>query len=259
MRKNIALVVVGLLAGLVTSAGVASAHAAYKSSDPADGATVSSPPSRVTAEFTEPLADGSYLQVTDPCGARVDAGDVSIVGYEMSVSMSGSRSGRYTVFYKAFSRLDPHVVEGTFEFTATSGSSCSPPEDDPEPSGDSSGSSGSGGSNEPERSGGSDAGSSSRSTQVDLAQGGAGGDDRRTRRASGERSDRSQRTSGVPGRPPSSARVPNITAPEEDGKARDDSVYDGIPMGSFAVSLLFAGLIGAAGGKIYAGIMGPRA
>lgn len=48
---------------LTVSAPVAQAHAAYESSDPADGATVSSPPSRVTADFTEPLvARGSRLR-----------------------------------------------------------------------------------------------------------------------------------------------------------------------------------------------------
>jgi hypothetical protein len=45
------------------------------------------------------------------------------------------------------------------------------------------------------------------------------------------------------------------------GKAREphaSSIWDGIPLGDFAISLVVAALIGAAGGRIYAGIVGPR-
>lgn len=252
MRKIPVLLALALLVAIVVVPDVASAHAAYKSSEPADQATVASPPSRVTAEFTEPLAGGSFLRITDACQDRVDSGDVSIVGYEMSVSMSGSRSGRYVVFYRAHSRLDPHVVEGTFTFTATSGSSCPSDEDAPAPADDSAPPSAPGGD-----------GVSSTDQDVDLAQGssgrsgrsgGGGGGDR----AASERRNRSRRSS-PPGRPPSSAQVPNLVAPEEDEQAEGTSVYDDIPLGPFLVGLLLAALIGAGGGKIYAGIMGPRA
>lgn len=249
MRRAVAVLVLALLGGLVALAGPAYAHAAYKSSEPADRSSVSSPPSRVTAEFTEPLADGSYLQVTDPCGSRVDGGDVSIVGYEMSVSMSGSRSGTYTVFYKALSQLDPHVVEGTFTFNVTSGPACSSAAEEPPPSeGDA-----------PDRSRATEQSSSEEPGAV-FAQGnsGGGGGNASSTEARSERSGPAAGSSRPPGRPPTSAKVPNIAA---DGGTDEEqrSVYDGIPMGTFAVSLLLAAVIGAAGGKIYAGIMGPRA
>lgn len=249
MPKLLALLVVALLTGAIALPDTARAHAAYKDSEPADKSTVGSPPSRVTAEFTEPLAGGSFLQITDACGDRVDSGDVSIVGYEMSVSMSGSKSGRYSVFYRAHSQLDPHVVEGTFTFTATSGSSCPSDEAAPRPADET----------EPEREAGGD-GPSSTNRQVDLAQGpsrgsrGGGGGARGPERASAPRS-----SSPPPGRPPSSAQVPNLVAPEEDEQADRPSVYEGIPLGPFLAGLLLAALIGAGGGKIYAGIMGPRA
>ncbi len=243
------LLALALLVAIVVLPDVALAHAAYKSSEPADRSTVSSPPSRVTAEFTEPLAGGSYLRITDACNERVDSGDVSIVGYEMSVSMSGSRSGRYVVFYRAHSQLDPHVVEGTFTFTATSGSSCPSDEDAPAPADDSA----------PRRAPQGD-GVSSTDRNVEVAQGSSGrsGGGGRGDRAAPERRKPSGRSS-PPGRPPSSARVPNIVAPQEDRQAEGSSVYDGIPLGPFLVGLLLAALIGAGGGKIYAGIMGPRA
>ena len=248
MRRIVVLLTASL--ALVALAGPAGAHAAYKSSDPADRSSVSAPPSRVTAEFTEPLAQGSYLQITDPCGSRVDGGDVSIVGYEMAVSMSGSRSGTYTVFYQALSQLDPHVVEGTFTFGVTSGPGCEPaaeepPTDttDPDPSDDTDESTS--GTDDPlfaqSNSSGSGPGSNA-----------DGGGNFEPGRSTG-------RSSRPPGREPIAAKVPNIAAPQGPAEERETSVYDGIPMGSFAVSLLLAALIGAAGGKIYAGIMGPRA
>ena len=248
MRRPVILLTV--LVALVALSGPARAHAAYKSSDPADRSSVSSPPSRVTAEFTEPLAQGSYLQITDPCGSRVDGGDVSIVGYEMAVSMSGSRSGTYTVFYKALSQLDPHVVEGTFTFGVTAGPGCDsttqePPSDstDPDPSDD---------TDEPSAEADDPLLAQSDSSGSGPGPGTSGGGNFETSRASG-------RSSRPPGREPIAAKVPNIAAPERPAEDQDASVYDGIPMGSFAVSLLLAALIGAAGGKIYAGIMGPRA
>ena len=248
MRRIVVLLTV--LVVLVALSGPASAHAAYKSSDPADRSTVSSPPSRVSAEFTEPLAQGSYLQITDPCGSRVDGGDVSIVGYEMAVSMSGSRSGTYTAFYKALSQLDPHVVEGTFTFGVTSGPGCEPTTQEPPLD-----------STDPDPSEDTD----ENSTQADdplLAQSDSSGSGPGSTTGGGgnfETGRSTGRSSRPPGREPIAAKVPNIAARERPAEERDASVYDGIPMGSFAISLVLAALIGAAGGKIYAGIMGPRA
>lgn len=250
MRKLGALCVLALLAVVALYPGIAEAHAAYKSSEPGDRSSVGSPPSRVTAEFTEPLANGSYLQVTDPCGSRVDAGDVSIVGYEMRVSMSGSRSGPYSVFYKALSQLDPHVVEGTFSFTVTSGPACPSAAEDPPASEE----------DPPEGPAQTDQGSSEEPEAVVAQSDSEGGpQDRNSGGGNFGRSADTGRASRPPGRAPTSARVPNIAAPDERQDDGERSVYDGIPMGSFAAALVLSALIGAAGGKIYAGIMGPRA
>ncbi len=202
---------------LVALPGVASAHAAYESSTPANGATVSSPPSGVTAEFTEPLAEGSYLRVFDPCGDQVDNGDVQIVGYEMSVSMSASTAGTYRVGFFALSRLDPHDTSGEFSFDVTRGEACS----------------------------GDRAGRSSRSTERGRGDGeqGARGGSKRPR-------------GGGPGR--SSVDVA-LAADAQETKVVQASAWEGIPTRPFLAGLALAALIGAAGGKIYAGIMGPRA
>ena len=234
---------------LVAVAPVAGAHAAYKSSEPASDATVDSAPSRVTAEFTEPLAEGSYLRVTGPCGERVDAGDVEIVGYEMSVSMSGAEAGRYVVSFRAFSRLDPHVTQGEFAFMASDGQAC--PGAQPQAVAE-----------RPERSSSDGAPSSAQDSLVSAA-GDDGSDGASAAGGRVERADRpdrvaSNRTEKPFRQAPERAVVPNLQA----AAAREDeerSVWDGIPIASFVTGLLLAAVIGAAGGKIYAGIMGPRA
>lgn len=247
-----------VVSALVSSAPVAFAHAAYKSSDPPDEGRVGSPPARVTAEFTEPLAGGSYLQVTDPCGRRVDEGDVAISGYTMSVSMNGVAAGRYVVFYRAHSQLDPHVTQGEFQFTATSGDRC-PGDDEPSRPDDSS----RGG-----RSGSGDAGGATVAATGTTGGGGptASGRDevaqsRRDRSSDGDSTTRSRRDGlerekpFVPG--DDGAVVPNLE-PTADREGESKPVWDGIRLESFLTGLLLAAIIGAAGGKIYAGIMGPR-
>ena len=51
-------IVLATAALVVAAAPAALGHAAYESSVPGDGSTVASPPSSVTAEFTEPLGRG---------------------------------------------------------------------------------------------------------------------------------------------------------------------------------------------------------
>ncbi|MDQ3913717.1 MAG: copper resistance protein CopC [Actinomycetota bacterium] len=109
---------------VLATAPAAWAHAAYKDSTPGDGETVLSPPSQVTAEFTEPITNSSYLEVYDPCGQRVDNGDSQISGYDMSITMSADKAGEYVVEFAAQS-IDTHVTYGSFSFSSSGGSSCS--------------------------------------------------------------------------------------------------------------------------------------
>ncbi|MDP9067717.1 MAG: copper resistance protein CopC [Actinomycetota bacterium] len=252
-RLRTFLLAASMLLGLVLAATPAFAHAAYKDSDPANGATVSRAPSSVTAEFTEPLAGGSWLKVFDPCGRQVDAGDVSIFGYEMSVSMSGVAAGPYVVQFTAYSRLDPHVTTGDFGFTATQGDECAGAETDSgSGAGSSTGSSTTGS--------GSNGASTTEGTEGDTTAASAGaagsGDDDDT----GTRSGASEtRRDGFFDRGRQRAAVPNVVAAAEEPSDPEPSVWDGIRMDSFLTGLLLSAVIGAAGGKIYAGIMGPRA
>lgn len=252
-RLHLSVAVLVCFAALGAVAAPAAAHAAYKDSDPQDGSTVSTPPSAVWAEFTEPLAQGSYLRVFDPCGTQVDHGDTTLSGYRMTVSMSGETSGRYVVEFMAISAVDGHHTTGDFDFTSTSGPACASDdgsaepvaEPEPEPGDDPPGGSDDEAGSEPGA-----AGDDGAPGQGVGAGGRSGADERRERER--ERTDR--KDEGVTGE---SGDLVGAAASQPDDAV--DNVWDGIPLGPFFVALAIAAAIGAAGGRIYAGILGPRA
>lgn len=262
---------IAALSLVLGSAAPALAHAAYESSDPDDGSSVSSPPSRVIADFTEPLTEGSMLAVYDSCGRQVDNRDSLVASDRLTVTMSGRYRGVYSVSFNVVSAVDSHNTKGTFTFTVTGGAPCpgeEPSEEESEQTSDgggnnnpgSSSSSGSGGSNDStstsdSRGGGSDA---SRPSSEGGRPGQSGGRDGGQRKTDGGGDRFRQNNSGGE---PLSAKVPNLNPASASGQAEEaaPSVWDGIPMGVFWVGLALSTVIGAAGGKIYAGIMGWRA
>ena len=240
--------VVALLA-VVALPTPARAHASYKTSDPPNRSKVGSAPASIWAEFTEPLASGSYLQVFDSCGERVDNDDTQISGYRMSVTQNSARSGTYTVRFRALSTLDPHEVNGSFTFTATDGEPCPGAEPQPDPEEP----------DEPERDEPSETGAPTEDGP-DVAIGDDAEADPGEGSTSGGRKDTSPErkakpTGGKEDRKPRNAT--RVLAQRRDRPER--GLLDDIPVGSFAISLAISALIGAAGGKVYAGIMGPRA
>lgn len=231
------------------------AHAAYESSDPPDGGTVSSPPSRVTAEFTEPMVDGSYLTVTDPCGVQVDNRDSLVAADRLTVSMSADKQGTYTVRFDVVSSVDGHGTTGSFSFTSSGGAPCAAPD---EPSGDEQGSGGDEGkpnggaaTNDTSSTGGDTRGGSN-NARVDTAR----REEQRARdeqRAAGERqsaSSRDRENALAAGSARNEAQ--QVAAPVDDIR----NIWRGIPIGPLLFALAIAAAIGAAGGNIYAGIMG---
>ena len=131
-RARLVATAVVALAIVGGTSAPASAHAAYKNSDPADETSVSSAPSQIWAEFTEPPGPGSFMEVFDECGEQVDAGDSRNDGYRIYLSMSGTRSGTYRVTFNVASATDSHVTRGEFTFMAASGEPC-PAEEPVEP------------------------------------------------------------------------------------------------------------------------------
>jgi len=112
--------VVGLLLALgIAAAPAAQAHDELVSTDPADGATVPSAPSKVTLTFEEPAVSmGTEIEVTAPDGTVVSSGEPQLVDTTVSQAVAGELpAGKYGVTWRVTSQ-DGHAVSGTFAFTA---------------------------------------------------------------------------------------------------------------------------------------------
>lgn len=109
-------------AAVLSAAAPASAHDAAESSSPAQGATVATPPEKVSVTFNnDPLSLGSQIQVKDAAGADWAEGPVEIVDNVASQKLrAGAPAGQFTVVWRVVSS-DSHPIEGTFTFTATAG------------------------------------------------------------------------------------------------------------------------------------------
>jgi LPXTG-motif cell wall-anchored protein len=112
-----------VLALMIASAGVVSAHAEFKSSVPAPDSTVATAPETVTITFTEEIkADGNTIKVLDAAGEQVDKGDTALDKSDadrttLVVSLNdGLSNGSYTVEWKN-NGADGHSEEGNFTFS----------------------------------------------------------------------------------------------------------------------------------------------
>lgn len=248
MRRALGLFAVAVVCSALT--GTAFAHAAYESSEPNNGSTVSSPPSRVIADFTERLSsDNSNLSVFDPCGKQVDHQDSLVANDRITISMSADKQGTYVVRFEALSAVDGHLTSGQFSFTSSGGEPC--PDNAAEEEDGSSGS-------EPRDQPRTEDGSVGDESQ-DGRDSGAGSRERSEARTRNEDAG-SQRAISSDEEGTLGNNV-DIAAPSNEGvdlNTEEMSIWDGIPMGDFLIALAVAALIGAAGGRIYAGIVGPR-
>ena len=247
---------------LVLQAGPASAHARYESSNPADKATVSSPPSQVMADFSEPVTSDSYLTVTDPCG-EVVSGTSSPSADKVTVSMNGAAAGTYTVYFRVQSTIDSHVTDGTFSFTSSGGSPC--PGEEPAPNGgggDDKNPGGRGGGNDPATGDdGDDSSTGDGSVDTTDSDAPVASDDVATEgdhggSKNGNRDHSKHKGNG--GR--NKGNSTDVALPIERARERKaPPPWEGLPADGVITALVIAALIGAAGGRIYASIMGPRA
>lgn len=108
------------------SAGGASAHDELSSSNPEPGATLEAVPETIELTFTNvPATIGSEIQMLDETGEDWAEGDVSITDTVATQAVrEGAPAGTYTVNWRVVSS-DSHPIEGTFEFTASGGSTAS--------------------------------------------------------------------------------------------------------------------------------------
>ncbi len=115
----LAALATGLVA-LVLAAVPAAAHNTLRSSDPADGGTVTSAPAQVTLTFDQAALElGSEVVVTAEDGTVVSAGPVQLVDVSVVQPLAEDRpAGAYRVDWRVTS-ADGHPISGTFGFTAS--------------------------------------------------------------------------------------------------------------------------------------------
>lgn len=122
MRKAIVAalaVLLALLSGLF-AAGAAGAHSRLVSSDPADGASMSTSPAAVSLTFNEAVQESfAVLTVVGPDGNFWQQGEPTVVGPTVKVALRPlGPAGDYQVNYRVTS-ADGHPVEGKRTFTLT--------------------------------------------------------------------------------------------------------------------------------------------
>ncbi|MEO7000508.1 MAG: copper resistance protein CopC [Ktedonobacterales bacterium] len=117
----LATLALGIGALLVAPASIASAHAKYKSSDPASGAILKKAPTTVTVHFEESVnPTGSEVLIYDANGkpvsvagsSQVDRADLTT----MTVNMHGDTSEIYLVVWHTVSADDGDADIGSFTF-----------------------------------------------------------------------------------------------------------------------------------------------
>ena len=105
------------LCALVLQAQPAAAHVNLVASEPAGGATLTEAPSQVTLAFSGRIETSfGGVQVFDPNGQRIDAGEAQVAAQRVAVNLQPLRAaGTYTVVFRIISG-DGHPVESRFSF-----------------------------------------------------------------------------------------------------------------------------------------------
>ncbi|MFS0901366.1 copper resistance protein CopC, partial [Mycolicibacterium litorale] len=119
-RCAAALLAVAFAVLSLAGAGTASAHASVIATDPADNASLSEAPSRVSATFNEPMQSAfAAMTVVGPDGNLWSTGAPQVQDAVVAVQLRPlGPTGTYTVNYRATS-ADGHVVTGSWAFELT--------------------------------------------------------------------------------------------------------------------------------------------
>jgi methionine-rich copper-binding protein CopC len=145
MKHLVAVVVLmfGMAVGTLGNAGVAEAHAARISTDPAEDASLTQGPPSVSATFNEAMQPQfAAMAVIGPDGNMWSTGEPHVDGAVVSIGLRPlGPTGTYTVNYRATS-ADGHVVSGSWAFQLTvAGTGTSAPPVAPPPPAEGSGNS----------------------------------------------------------------------------------------------------------------------
>ena len=115
LLASLAAVLLGALTGAAAVAAPASAHAALRSSSPAEGAVLTTMPGEVRLVFTDrPASSPLDLAVTRD-GRVVESGPARTDGAAVVAPVSLPGPGTYTVAYRVVAG-DGHPVRGTVHF-----------------------------------------------------------------------------------------------------------------------------------------------
>jgi methionine-rich copper-binding protein CopC len=122
MSRLVRLGLAGVIAGiaLLVGASPAFAHAEFEGSDPADGASLATPPQSVSLTFSDTMRQGfNTVTVTGPDGLQYQAGDVTAQNETVTVAVNPlGPAGVYRIGYRVLSD-DGHPVTGQVGFTLT--------------------------------------------------------------------------------------------------------------------------------------------
>jgi len=114
-----------LLATVLSSPMIASAHSFPEKESPSAGQKIASAPSEVVIDFDAPIEKlFAKLEVSGADGQNLASGapQVSDNGIRMSVKVPALKPGDYTVKW-AVVGIDTHHTEGSYTFTVASGGS----------------------------------------------------------------------------------------------------------------------------------------
>ena len=128
IRAFLVAVVATLVVAMgLAGAGIASAHAARISTDPAENAALTAGPHAVSATFNEELQPQfAAMTVVGPDGNLWSAADPQVQGAVISVGVRPlGPAGTYTVNYRVTS-ADGHPVSGSWSFRLTAASTGTP-------------------------------------------------------------------------------------------------------------------------------------
>lgn len=125
MKPGKRLTIALLLLSFLTGAPGALAHAELDRSLPEADAKLETAPARIEIWFTEEIAEGSRIEVTDAAGAAVHEGDAELDLMDpdrkhLTVALkAGLPGGVYTVTWTSKSAEDGDEESGSFQFTVT--------------------------------------------------------------------------------------------------------------------------------------------
>ena len=124
-KSRMWLYVGALLATVLSSPMMASAHSFPEKETPSAGQKVASPPSEIVINFDAPIEKlFAKLEVAGADGANQAVGtpQISDDGIRMSVKVPALKPGDYTVKW-AVVGIDTHHTQGSYTFTVANGGS----------------------------------------------------------------------------------------------------------------------------------------